>query len=274
MSLSGAYNKNTSETNENSKRDPWAPAVPALQTVIGQTEQALGNTGATANQRAAIADLEAKASQGNPYASQIGNLAKDAFGASSQSGTVSDAYKSLQGQLGDTASGTYLDFTKNPQLMEMLNQASTDAFNKINAQFAGAGRDMSGMNQMAAARGVNQAQLPVLLDYYNQERARQSDAAKTLYGAGVQTGQTVQGLDESALNTRGAGVNFANAALAADKYGPEEILKLEQSLKDIPLNDLAQIANILYPAAGLGGQVQGNSKTNSSGFSVGGGISL
>lgn len=274
MSISGAYSSKNQKTDENTQRDPWAPAVPALKTVIGQTEQALGNTGATANQRAAIADLEAKASQGNPYAENIGKLVSDAFGATSQSGTASDAYKTLQGQLGDTASGTYLDFTKNPQMMAMLDQASTDAFNKINAQFAGAGRDLSGMNQMAAARGVNQAQLPILMDYYNQERARQSDAAKTLYGAGIETGKTVQGLDESALNARGAGVNFANAALAADKYGPEEILKLEQSLKDIPIQDLAQIANILYPAAGLGGQSQGTSKTKSSGFSVGGGLSL
>lgn len=274
MSISGSSSKKTQNTSQNSQTDPWAETIPALNTTIGQVEQNLGNTGVTANQMAAITDLEEKAGQGNTFAGDIKNLATDAFGAKSQSGTVSDAYNNLQSQLADTASGTYLDYTKNPQMMAMLEQASSDAFNKINAQFAGAGRDLSGANQMAAAKGVNEAQLPILMDYYNNERTRQNDAAKTLYNAGVETGKTVQGLDESTLNTRSAGVDLANSALAADKYGSEQILNLEQYLKDIPVNDLAQIANILYPAASLGNQSQGSSTSKTSGSSVGGSLGL
>lgn len=270
MSLSfGSSKKKTSSSQET---DPWEPTIQPLEDLVGQIGQYSGNVGASGNQEDAFAQLFQNAQGGNPYAGDIHNLAADLFaGVPSQSGTVTDAYKRITDQLGPTASGANLDVNENPYLQKLMQTVGDDIQNRIGAQFAGAGRDITGnaQGQKALAKGISEGTLPTLFNQYNLERQNQSDAAKTLFGAGTQTGTTVQGLDTAALLDRIKGIDVGNAAIDAENYGPNTILQLEQQLKQLPIEDLGRIEALLGPIAQLGGQMSGQSTTKGSSMGLG-----
>lgn len=269
MSLS--MGKSSSKTASNQKQEPWAPAIPALKDYLGEVSNM--DTSVSPEQTAAATAVKDVYAAGNPYAGQLDTLANDTLkGVDSQSGMVNDAYKTLQSQLGDTASGANLDFENNPYIQKMLTKAGDDAQNRINAQFAGAGRDMSGMNQQSVGRGVGDAQTGLLFDLYSKERANQMAAANSLYGAGANTGTTMQGLDQSALTGRQSGVTMADAANNADLWGPQGIFNTEQTMADTEAARLAAQGNLLLPIAQLGQQQTGTSKT--SGTQMGAGVQL
>lgn len=266
----------TTDTNSQAKTDPWGPAIPYLTNFLQDADATRANLGPSGDQLDAFATLKNNVAQGNPFTSQIAQLAGDQFGAGSNSGQVQDAYKQLQGQLGDYASGKMLDFSTNPYVQQMLKTVGDDTQNRINQMFAGAGRDLSGYNQEAVARGVQQAQLPILSQLYSQEQQNQINAANSLFGAGQGAASEGQQLDEAALNARAAGVGTGGQYLSAQNYGPNQILNLDQQLKQMPINDLSLYASLLLPAAGLGGSQVAHSLSNtqSDSTNVGGKIGI
>jgi hypothetical protein len=165
------------------------------------------------------------------------------------------------------------DPASNPYLSQMMDQVGTKAFDKINAQFAGSGRDLSGMNTKAAAAGYTEASLPLAFQQYNTNVGNQFAAANSLYGAGQNTAATQSSLDAQRQAMRAGGVEQDQAALDARNYGANTILNLDQQIKDLPYEDLQRVASLLFPAAGLGGtqtgNAQGNATTKSSGFNLG-----
>jgi len=239
---------------------PWKPVTGDL-VAFKDDLMSVGNLGPTEDQTAAFNMLKQNAMQGNPYYEATNALANDAFNTADRSGVVTSSYETLQNQLGDYASGKYLDPMSNPQMQAMLSQVSEDAFNRINAQFAGAGRDLSGMNSLAAARGVTQAQLPLLLDQYNRAQDMQMNAAQTLYGAGQQTATTQAQLDAARQQARAQGIDFGNAAMEAQNYAPTTILNLDQQMKQMPYEDRALLASLLYPMAGFGQEQTGKASS-------------
>jgi hypothetical protein len=270
MSLS--FGSSKKKTNSSGQVDPWDVTIPALTNLVGQIEGQQGNVGITPGQEDAFSALLSNAEGGNPYAGQIGNLAGDVLqGVDSQSGTVTDAYTRLQDQIGGIAAGDNLDVNENPYLQQMLQQVGDDISGRINSQFAGAGRDLSGMNQMAVARGVSEGTLPTLFNQYNLERQNQSNAANQLFGAGTGTATAVQGLDTGALQSRIPGIEVANAAMDAENWGPNTILALEQQMKQLPMEDLGRLEALLGPLAQLGQQQ--TQQSTSKGSSMGIGIS-
>lgn len=281
MSLS--FGASSKKTKSNSKSNPWEPTIPGLESLVGDINQYAGsNVGATADQQAAFDQLKANAAQGNPYSDQISSLASDLLSGTnavaSRSGEAEAANADIQRRLGGIADGNYLDVNENPYLQEMLQNTSNNIFNKIGAQFAGAGRDITGnaAGLQAVGRGISEGTLPTLFNQYNLERQNQANAANTLFGAGSNTAQTAQGLDQSALGTNLGmqlqGIDVSNAALDAQNYGPNTILNLEEQMKDMPAEDLALYTQLLGSIAGLGGQVAGTSK--SSGMNFGAGVNL
>ncbi len=271
MSFSAGSSSTTKNTNSQAQKDPWDIAVPYLEGMLRATGS-MGGIGLTPDQQMAFEQLKTTASQGHPWQSQIAGAANDAFNAPNRATQVGDAYTQLQGQIGDYASGKYLDPMSNPQMREMLTMVGDDISNRINAQFAGAGRDLSGSNQMAVARGVAQGQLPLLFDQFNKNQAMQMDAVQTLYGAGSSTATTQAQLDAARANLAGQGINLSNEALNAQNLFPNAILQLDQQIKQIPYEDLGALGSVLFPLAGLGEQQSGQSteksKTKSSGFGL------
>lgn len=271
MSLSfGSSKKKTSTTAE---QDPWEPTIDSLEALIGKIGQNDDNIGATGGQQEAFAQLFANAkNEGNPFADQIKTLAGDLFGGvNSRSGTVDDAYTRLQDQIGGVAAGNNLDVNENPYIQEMLQNNANNIASRINQQFAGAGRDLSGLNQSRVAQGISEGTIPALFNQYNLERQNQANAANQLFGAGTTAAQTAQGLDLSALQQRLQGIGAADAYTAARDAGPNTILALEQQLKQLPMEDIGRIEALLGPLAQLG--MQQSSKSTSKGSSTGAGIS-
>ena len=278
LSLGFGSKTGTSTTNTNTKSqgetDPWDYSIPYLQDYLREVGS-VGGIGLTPDQKYAFEYLKGNALEGNPYDVPTAQLATDLFNTADRSGQVGEYYGALQGQLGDVASGKYIDPMSNPQMAAMLKQVGDEAQSRINQQFAAAGRDLSGLNQKRVTEGVTAAQLPLLLNQYNTERAAQADAAKTLYGAGNETSTTQSNLDAARAALRTQGIAVGNAALDAQNWGANKILELDQQIKMLPYEDLGVLGSLLFPVAGLGSQQNGLSnttsttKTKSSGFNIG-----
>lgn len=271
MAISFGSGSSKTTTNQQQQSEPWAPAIPYLTRFLQDTDAMRSLAGPSGDQLDAFAKLKETAAAGNPFTGQMEQLATDTFNAQSRSGTVDDAYATLQAQLGDTASGKNLDFSNNPYIQQMLRTVGDDVQNRINQTFAGAGRSMEGnaAGLQAVGRGVTAAQLPILSELFNTERGRQMEAANSLYGAGSNTAQLGQGLDSAALATRAGGVDLSNEAMNAKNFGPNQILNLDQQLKSMPFEDMSMYANLMLPVAGLGGQQAGTSTSKGSSSSFG-----
>ena len=265
---SGSKKTNTAQQQQS---EPWAPTMPYLTQFLSDIDAGRSVLGPSQDQLDAFAKLKTNAAAGNPNTADIQKLAQDQFAASSNSGQVGDAYKTLQDQLGDYASGKKLDFANDPYVQQMLKMVGDDTQSRINRMYAGAGRDLSGINQQAIARGVQQAQLPILSDLFQKGQQNQITTADILNRAGVGAATTGQQLDANALSTRAGAIPIGQAGMDAQNYGPNAVLNLDQQLKQMPLDDMSQYANLLLPVAGLGGQQAGTgtSKSSGSGFSLG-----
>lgn len=278
-SLGFSSKKSSSTTNTQSQgdSDPWDYSIPYLQDFLKEAG-AVGGTGLTPDQKYAFEYLKNNAFQGNPWDVEQAKLANDLYASPDRAAGVGDAYKTLQTQIGGYAAGDFVDPMKNPQIQAMLTQVGDDISNRINAQFAGAGRDLSGANQTAVAKGVSQGTLGLLLDQYNRGQDQQIGAARSLYDAGTGTATTQSNLDAARANLRGSGAAAGQAALDMTNQGANSILELDQQIKMLPYEDLATLGSILFPVAGLGQQQsqKGTSTTNSksSGMSAGLGINF
>ncbi|QDM32648.1 hypothetical protein FNL55_15785 [Tardiphaga sp. vice352] len=184
-------------------KNPWENAMPTINGILGQLNPLIANSGLNSAQQSGIDQLKSNAANGNQFAGQIGGVASNLLsggGATGQAGNIAGTLDDLKARLGSYANG--LQIGNNPGLKAQLDQAGSDTANNINGSFAAAGRDFSGYNQNAVARGVTAAQAPIIANQYNQDVANQISAAGTLYGAGnttagMQSGLTQQGLQIS-----------------------------------------------------------------------------
>lgn len=264
--MSMSFGSSSTDQKQKGKQDPWAPAVPYIKDFLPQIPQP---TGVTPDQQAAAGQIKEVAGQGNPYAGDIDALAKDLFATGSYAPQVGGAYDDLSRRLTPTADGTNLDIENNPYIQRILQQTADDAQTRINAQFAAAGRDMSGYNQQAVARGVTQAQLPVLADLFSKEQGRTDAAARDLFEAGKGTATTQAGLDQLADQLRTAGIDVGKSAIDAELWGPNSVLQIDEQLKQLPFDELAKIAELLYGAGNLGKQTESKGSSSTSSFGLG-----
>jgi hypothetical protein len=258
----GGSTQQTQQTQQ--KTEPWAPAIPLATNLLGQLQGRLDNTGVTANETSALDALTANAQVGNPYAPAIGGVANSLLAggnATAQAPMLQSAYQQYANQLSPYASGAMLDPSKNPALQNYLSTIQNDVANQVNAQFAGAGRDLSGLNQQALARGISQGEAPVLLDAYNQAVQNQLGAAGSLYGAANSTGGLLSNLNQTQLQNQQAGIGASSAALQARDASANQLLALEAMRRGLPLQNIGQIENLMVPLAQLGGSSNGTSTT-------------
>jgi hypothetical protein len=250
--------QSSSTQTQQSQTSPWEAAQPMLQGILGQIGTGLNNTGLTAAETGALNQLSQNASQGNPYAGQIGSYARSLLnggGANAQAGNVQSNLGTFQGQLTPYANGSMIG--NNPALAAQLAQVQADVGNSVNGQFAAAGRDFSGANQMAYGRGVAAGEAPIIAAQYNQDVTNQINAANALYNAGNTTAGTLSGMQQSYLGNQGQGVAAAQSALDAQNYGANATLAAEAQRRGIPVQALGLLAQIGVPIAGLGSQSNG-----------------
>lgn len=253
-----------SSTTQSSQTNPWEPSMPLLNGILGQLNGQLGNTGLTGAETGALNSVQANANQGNPYAGQINSFASDLLsggGATNQAGAVQSGYDAYKAQTNPLASNTNYDPMQTPGIGQQLQNIMSDVGGGINAQFAAAGRDMSGANQQAWARGVTQGMAPILTNQYNQNVQNQQQAAGNLFNAGNTAASTIAGMQQQGLANKLQGVTTSGDALSANNYGANQTLAVEAQRRSAPVQNLGLLANIGIPIAGLGGQSTGTSNT-------------
>ena len=142
--------------------DPYAPAQPALNQIIGEAGN-LYNQGVAASGYVAPTT---QTTQGIAQQELMANAANT--------------------QLQDTLAGNYLNPFLSPMLQGSANQIAT----AVNSEFSGAGRTPgSAMNQQQILSGITQEALPYAFDQYDKERQRQlgiASAAPNLQQVGGQ----------------------------------------------------------------------------------------
>ena len=67
----------------------------------------------------------------------------------------------------------------------LISTLGTDISSNINARYAAAGRDLSGLNTQNLARGLSQGLAAPLLSQYNQDVQNQLGAAGSLDGGPI-----------------------------------------------------------------------------------------
>jgi len=252
--------QSTSTQTVQSQTAPWLAAQPALQTMLSQIGTGLNNTGLTSAESSALDTLKNNATAGNPYAGQIADYAHSMLnggGVTAEAGNVRDNLTAYRNWLTPYANGSMIG--NNPALTAQLAQIRSDVGNDVNSQFAAAGRDLSGANQMAYGRGVAAGEAPVIAAQYNQDVANQLAATNALYNAGNTTANTLTQMQQADLTNRGQGVTAAQSALDARNYGANATLAEEAQRRGIPVQALSLLAQIGVPIAQLG--QQGNSTT-------------
>jgi len=147
---------------QNTTVNPYAPAQPALNQIIGEA-------GNLYNQGVGAAGYVAPTTQTTQGIAQQEVLANAA-----------------NTQIADTLSGNYLNPFLSPMLQGSANQIAT----AVNSEFSAAGRTPgSAMNQQQILSGITQEALPLAFDQYERERQRQlgiASAAPTLTQVGSQ----------------------------------------------------------------------------------------
>lgn len=270
--MSFSIGSQKSKQQQTSRTDPWKPAVGPIKDLLASIPKA---TGVTAAQQNAFGDLRTIAAEGDPNAGAQARNAGEAlnFSLDSTAPMAQQGYADYTRRMADVADGKNQDIGNDPYLQQLLTQVGDEAANRNRAAFAAAGRDGSAYDMQTTARGVTQAQLPILMDLLNRERARTDAAAKSLYGAGNTTAQNVLDLNRAAATTtndiRTAGVGLNKAALEAKAFGPTQILNLEEQLKTLPLEEAGKIAEILFNAGKLGQQSVGQSSGTSKSMGFG-----
>ena len=151
---------------QNQTVNPYAPAQPALNQIIGEAGN-LYNQGVAASGYVAPST---QTTQGLAQQEVMANAANT--------------------QLADTLSGKYL----NPFLSPMLQGAANDIATSVNSEFTMAGRTPgSGMNQQQILSGITAEAIPFASDQYEKERARQLGIAGSVPGL-TQVGASLENI--------------------------------------------------------------------------------
>lgn len=257
--------QSSSQTTQQSQTNPWAAAMPEVSGLLSGVSSLLPNTGVNPTEQSAINQLTAIGQAGNPYAagtsSAVNNLLAGG-GATSQVPQVQtnlDAYKE---EMAPYLSPTY-STVNSPQVQAALDAANSDVTNQVNGQFAAAGRSGSGMNTQTLARGIAQADAPIILNQANQDTATRIGAANSVYGAGNTTAGTIAGLNQQGVNNQVTGINNVGTALSNSTWGPQTALTAAELGQSLPASNLGLLAQIGIPLAQLGTSSNGTSNTTS-----------
>src|SRR5436305_11425263 len=174
----------TQEKQTSQQTQPWAPAQPVLTGILGN----LGgiNPQLTSTQSNAIQGLENNSgflTQFGPQVSGITNNLLGGGGAVNQAGAISNNLNQYQSWATPYLNGSYLNPFNAPGFSDAYNTLKNDIRDQVNGQFAAAGRDLSGDNTQALARGETQGLGALINSEGNQLTQNQIGVANSLYNA-------------------------------------------------------------------------------------------
>ena len=255
--------KSEQNTVQSSQTTPWGPAQGLLSGIlakVGGVDSSLSGA-----EQQALQGLLGNAGflQSNFGGTALG-LANNLLGGGGpdRTGMINQAYGQYQQQLSPYASGANLNPYETPGFSDALGTLRDDITGQVNSQFAAAGRDMSGANQMALGRGLSQGLGGLIQDQYNRNVQNQLGAAGALYGAGGQTAGLLSGLDQTRLGNQQAGLGVAQTAGEFANSPYLQTLAVEAQKRGIPLQTLASQMGLVLPAAQAFQSQTGTSNTS------------
>lgn len=254
--------KSEQTTQQSSQTTPWGPASGVLGGILGKVGGISSDL--SGGEQSALQGLLGNAGfLSNNFGVQATGLANNllAGGGPDRTGIANSAYNTLQSQLTPYASGANLNPYSTPGFSDALGTLQSDITNQINSQFAGAGRDLSGMNTQTLARGLSQGLGGLIANQYNQNVQNQLGAANTLFGAGGQTAGLLSGLDQTKLANQQAGLGAAQTAGEFSNSPYLQTLAVEAQRRGIPLETLASQMGLVLPAAQAFSNQTGTSTT-------------
>jgi hypothetical protein len=239
----------TKESSSVQQSNPYAPAQGLLDNLLGKAGGV--NSNLSGAEEYALNALSGNARAGNQFAPQITGLANTLLGGGgpNRSGLANDAYAQYQRSLNPYLGSDYLNPYNTPGFSDAASTLKGDITSQINGMFAGAGRDLSGMNVQTLARGLSQGLGGLMQNQYNTNVGNQLAAAGSLYGAGGQTAGLLSNLDQTRLGNQQAGITAADAANTAMNWGPMQELAIEAQRRGIPLDTLTKQMGLVLPAA-------------------------
>lgn len=249
--------KQTQAQQIQSQSSPWAPTQPILNGILSGVQGQLPNYATTPAEGQALNQLQTNAAGVPNFAPQASDITGQFLGGD-PTGLIKSGLTNYTNELSPIATGN-LDPTKTPGIQNLLATIRNDVSNSVNSQFAGAGRDLSGDNTQALARGISQGEAAPLLGQYNQNVQDVIQAGQGILNANNNASSAITG-------NQTQGFNLASNLPALAMQGPAGLLSALQQSKMLPLQNLGMFENLTVPIAGLGGQVSGTS--NSQGTST------
>lgn len=257
----------TSTQSQSGTIAPWQPTTGGLNSLISGINSIMPNFSGNSGAMSGAFNQIMQNAQGLPdYSGQAKTLADNlASGGTDYRPMVSDAYSQYQKALTPILNGS-LDPMQTPGLSDALGTIKSDTMNSVNGMFAGAGRDLSGLNQQYLARGLAQGEAPVIANQYNQNVNNRLNAGAGLLGGAQSAANTNSGLQQTMFGNQMYGVtNGANLVNGAANAGPLAMLNAGMG---IPAQNLAQLEALLLPIAGLGKQYTGTASGQSNSTST------
>ncbi len=212
----------------------------------------------TAGQQQAVQGLTTAAKGLPSYGAAAGGVTSGLLGGD-PTGLLGSSLSAYQNNINPIASAS-LDPTQTPGIQNVLATIRNDISKSVNDQFAGAGRDLSGMNQQTLARGISQGEAVPLLNQYNQNVSNVMGANQGLLGAGYQTAGGITGNQQAGLTAAGQQPSIALAPALAQ-------LQAAQTKYNLPISNIAGIQGLTLPIAGQFGESSGYGSSSGSGAS-------
>jgi hypothetical protein len=251
----GGETTQTTQQSQQSQTDPWKPTQPYLEQALQQLGPALGNTGTSPGESSALQQLIANAQSMPNFGGVAGDLAGQLLNGTFQvnpSSTVGQSYDALKAQYAPYTGSGYLNPYNNPAFQSYLDTTTRDIGNRVNSMFAGAGRDLSGINQESLARGITEGTAPIFANQYNQNVGAQQHAIDSLFGGGL-------GASAAGVGNARTGLGVAGALPQITNQNTQSLLQAYAQQYGLPLSKLGQAESLLLPIAGLGKQSSGTS---------------
>lgn len=241
---------------------PYAPSENALNNILSGINNISFQP--TAAQTQALDTIAGNAGSLPNYGSQAKSIASDLLsGGQNYQPIVNGAYNQFQDAVSPILNAS-LDPMQTPGLADALATIRNDVTNQVNGMFAGAGRDLSGLNTQALARGIAQGEAPVIASQYNQNVANRLNAANGILSGGQSTAGALSGLQQTQFGNQVQGLNTGiNVVPQAVNANANQALQAASLGFGLPVQNLAQIEALTVPIAGLGRQYTGTNNATS-----------
>lgn len=254
----------TTQQSQSSQTSPWAPAMPLVNSLFSQYGGL--NPGVTANQGGALTNLNNSVSNlpnfGDTGASSVNNIFSSA-GSAPQVGMLNNAYSTLQGNLGGTASGANLNPYSTPGFGDALKTAMDDITNRTKGVYAASGRDPSGAGSFAQSlgRGLTQGVAPTIAGQYNTNYGNMVNANNSLFSGAGSTASAINNLRSGDTATALAGLTGASAIPGLYSQPATAQLGAANAQYSQPYQNLAQLLQPSMALAGLGSNSTGTGQS-------------